>query len=105
MSSWVAKTPEARARSVSQVGARRSGLFPENVARTLSDARESAEYPTVDGCQGKPFAASQLNDEGIVDGDSGFDGAEEGPLPKRLARDGVDAEAGRQVQPVRSLVG
>ena len=49
---------------------KRSGLFPEKVARTLGDARESAEYPTVEGCEGKTFAASELNEEGIVDGDA-----------------------------------
>src|SRR5438477_9977125 len=60
--------------------------------RALRDQRKTREQPLVERRERQRLTIRELNEQGVVGGDSGLQGAPERPAPQRSTRDRMDPE-------------
>src|SRR5205814_6223023 len=81
-----ARFSAARIRPVSGKASR-----PERL-RALRDQRKTPEQPLVERRERQRLTIRELDEQGVVGGDSGLQGAPERPAPQRSTRDRMDPE-------------
>ena len=86
-------------------GLGRSDRHRSELARPLGDIRKSSQDGFVEGQQRATDSSGELNEQRIVDGHTGRDGAEQRSLAQRTGRNRFDTDSPGQPKARRSLLG